>query len=397
MELSQKNLAISESLTLAIDAKAKKMKADGLDVVGFGAGEPDFETPKHIIEAAKQALDKGLTRYTPSSGCLELKKAICEKLKRDNHLDYSPNQIVVSNGAKHSLYNVFQAILNPGDEVIIPSPFWLSYPEMVKMAEGVPVYINTNEDNEFKITAEDLKSAITNKTKAIIINSPSNPTGCVYTEEELSEIASLAVEHQFFVVSDEIYEEFIYDGMKHISIASLGDEIKKLTILINGMSKAYAMTGMRIGYTAADIDVIKVMSNIQSHSTSNANSVAQYASIAALNGPKEPIRKMVEEFSRRRDYIVNRINAIPSLSCKLPKGAFYVMMNIGNIIGKEYRGNKIEGSLSFAELLLEAQKVAVVPGIAFGADHYVRLSYATSMDAIVKGLDRIEKFVTQLA
>ncbi len=396
MELSRKHSDITASLTLEIDAKAKKMKAQGIDVIGFGAGEPDFDTPSFIIEAAKEALDKGYTKYTPSSGIMELKEAICEKLKRDNNLDYEPNEILISNGAKHSLYNIFQAILNPGDEVIIPSPYWVSYPEMVKMADGVPVFVNTLDEHGFRIDIEHLERIITDKTKALIINSPNNPCGCVYDREQLEAIAKLAVEQDFFVVSDEIYDELLYDGAEHISIASLNPEIKERTLLVNGMSKAYAMTGWRIGYAAGNKEIIRVMSNIQSHSTSNPNSIAQYASLAALKGPKDIIKEMVCTFDERRKFMVNRINSIDMISCTRPQGAFYVMLNIKNVIGRTYNGRIIKGSLDFTDALLEAQKVAVVPGVAFGADGYVRLSYATSKENIEKGLNRIEKFIKEL-
>lgn len=396
MELSKKNLNIASSLTLEIDAKAKGMKAQGIDVIGFGAGEPDFDTPSYIIDAAKEALDKGYTRYTPASGILPLRQAICEKLKRDNGINYSTNDIIVSNGAKHSLYNIFQAILNPGDEVIIPSPYWVSYPEMVKMADGIPVFIETLEENNFKMLFHDLERAITNKTKAIIINSPNNPCGCVYDRQQLEEIAELAIKHDFYIVSDEIYEELLYDGKRHISIASLGPEVKDRTLVVNGLSKAFAMTGWRIGYTAGNSEIIKVMANIQSHSTSNPNSIAQYASLAALNGSKDMIANMLGEFDHRRKFMVDRIRSIDGLSCAMPLGAFYVMLNISGIIGKSHNGRIIEGSLDFADILLEAENVAVVPGIAFGADKHIRLSYATSIENISKGLDRIENFIKAL-
>jgi aspartate aminotransferase len=337
-----------------------------------------------------------MTRYTPSSGTLELREAICRKLKRDNNINYAPDEIIVSNGAKHSLYNVFQAILNPGDEVLIPQPYWLSYPEMVKMADGMPVFIETKEENFFKVSVEDLEQAITPKTKAIIINSPNNPNGCVYNEKELAEIAELAVKKEIFIVSDEIYEEMVYDDAEHISIASLNEDIKGFTLTVNGMSKAYAMTGWRIGYTAGPKEVIKIMNNIQSHSTSNPNSIAQYASTVALDAPKNEIKEMIQEFDKRRLYMVDKINSIPYLSCKRPKGAFYVMMNISKAIGKRWGNKEINGSLSFADALLESKKVTVVPGIAFGADSYVRLSYAVSLDKIQKGLDRIHQFINEL-
>jgi len=396
MMLSQKALAINASMTLAIDAKYKKMQSEGMDVVGFGAGEPDFRTPQHIVDAAIEALKKGFTRYTPASGMLELKKAICKKLKEENNIEYTPAQIVISNGAKHSLFNIFQSILNPGDEVLIPSPYWVSYPEFVKMADGVPVFIHTSEENKFKATAEEFEKAITNRTKAIVLNSPGNPTGSFYDIEELKVLADIAISHDLYVVSDEIYEKLIYDGKTFVSIASLGEEIKKRTIVINGMSKAFAMTGWRIGYTASEENIAKIMGNYQSHSTSNPNSIAQYASIAALEGPKDEMKQMIKEFEKRRNYMVERINNIDGLSCIKPDGAFYIMLNIAKLFGKYIDDKKITNSMEFAEYLLEYQKAAVVPGIAFGDDRYIRLSYATSMDNIKKGLDRIEAFVKQL-
>lgn len=398
MGLSKKHLEISESLTLAISARAKAMKAAGLDVIGFGAGEPDFNTPDFIIESAKEALDRGFTGYTSASGTKELKEAICGKLQKDNGLEYNIDQVIVSNGAKHSLYNTLQAILNPGDEVIIPVPYWVSYPELVKMGGGKPVYVETNEEYGFKMEIEELKKVVTPRTKALILNSPSNPTGTVYEKGELEAIAELAVEKGFFIISDEIYEKLIYDGVKHTSIASLGPEIKDLTIVINGMSKAFAMTGWRIGYAAGRKDIIKVMSNIQSHSTSNPNSIAQYASVTALTDPRaeEAIEMMVREFNQRRKYMAEKLNSVNGLSCLLPQGAFYVFLNIGGVIGKSYQNKEIDGSLAFADNLLEAEKVAVVPGVAFWADNFVRLSYATSMDNISRGLKRIERFIGKL-
>jgi aspartate aminotransferase len=391
--LSKKALSISPSSTLAIDAKFKSMKAKGIDVVGFGAGEPDFDTPAHIKEAAIKAINEGFTKYTPASGMPQLREAVCRKFKRDNGLDYSPEQIVVSNGAKHSLVNAFMAICDPGDEVIIPAPFWVSYPEMVKMADGVPVFLNTSEENNFKFTIEDLKKAITAKTRALVLNSPSNPTGMVYSREELKEIAEVAVQNNIYIISDEIYEKLIYDGMEHTSIATFGDEIKDLTIIINGVSKTYAMTGWRIGYTASNAKIAKVMGNIQSHATSNPNSIAQVAAIAALDGPQDDIEVMRKAFIERRDYMVDRINSIEGLSCSKPQGAFYVMMNIKSILGKEFYGRVITNSDEFADVLLEKANVALVPGSGFGAEEYVRWSYATSMQNIVEGLNRIEKFI----
>ena len=395
MNLSRKGLSISPSATLAIDSKAKKLKAEGIDVVGFGAGEPDFDTPVHIKQAAIAAIEAGFTKYTPASGTMTLKEAICAKFKKDNGLDYAPANIVISNGAKHSLVNVFQAICNPGDEVIIPAPFWVSYPEMVKLADGVPVIVYTTEEQGFKFTVDQIRQAVTAKTKAIILNSPSNPTGMVYTREELAELADLAVEKGFYVVSDEIYEKLIYDGKTHVSIASNNEKIKAQTIIVNGVSKTYAMTGWRIGYTASTPEIAKIMSNVQSHATSNPNSIAQKAAEAAISGPQDMVATMVAAFASRRDYMVKRINSMPGLSCVNPNGAFYVMMNISQLMGKELAGLKIQSSDDFANVLLEKANVALVPGSGFGIDTHVRLSYATSQENITKGLDRIEQFLKQ--
>lgn len=395
MELSKKALSISPSSTLAIDAKAKKMKADGIDIIGFGAGEPDFDTPDHIKAAAIKAINDGFTKYTPASGTLELKKAICSKFMKDNGLDYKPSNIVISNGAKHSLVNTFEAILNPGDEVIIPAPFWVSYPEMVKIAGGTPVILSSTEEEGFKLSIEKLQKAITAKTKAIVINSPSNPTGMIYSEDELRAIADIAVSKGIFVVSDEIYEKLIYDGYKHVSIASFNDKIKDLTIIVNGVSKSYSMTGWRIGYTASNEKIASIMGNVQSHATSNPNSIAQKAAQAGLEGPDDVINMMSSEFVKRRDYMVDRINSINGLSCLKPNGAFYVMMNISKLIGKEIDGVKINGSDDFANMLLEKANVALVPGSGFGTDIHVRLSYATSLENIKEGLNRIEKFLNK--
>lgn len=389
-DLSVKNKAITDSVTLAITAKAKKMKTEGIDVISFGAGEPDFNTPLHIREAAIQAINSGQTGYTAAAGLPELKQAICEKFKNDNNLDYLPENIVVSNGAKHSLFNALQTICNPGDEVIVPVPYWVSYPELVIMADATPVLVATPESNGFKYNIENLKKSITSKTKAIIINSPNNPTGTVYTEEDLKQIADLAVENNIYIISDEIYEKLIY-GEKHVSIASLGDEIKEIAIVVNGMSKAYAMTGWRIGYTASRKEIANVMTNIQSHATSNPNTVAQYASIAALKGDQDPINEMVGAFVERRNFMVDKINSIEGLSCRMPDGAFYVMVNISDIIGKSFDAFTVNGSMDFAEYLLNTANVAVIPGIGFGDDNYIRVSYATSMKNIKEGLERIEQ------
>ena len=396
MYLSKKYSSVNPSSTLAIDSKFKAMKASGIDVVGFGAGEPDFDTPEHIRNAAIEAINNGFTRYTPASGTLELKEAVAAKFKRDNNLDYKVENIVISNGAKHSLVNAMGAILNPGDEVIIPAPYWVSYYEMVKINDGVPVVVKASEEDGFLVSAEKLAKAITDKTRAIIINTPSNPTGMIYSEEELRKIADLCVEKNIYVISDEIYEHLIYDGVKHVSIASFNDKIKDLTIIINGVSKTYAMTGWRIGYTASNKEIAKVMANVQSHATSNPNSIAQKAAVAALNGPMDEVYKMREEFDVRRKYMVERINTIEGVSCLMPHGAFYVMMNISKLIGKSYNGKVISGSDSFAEILLDEAKLAVVPCSGFESDIHVRWSYATSMENIKEGLDRLEGFLKNL-
>ena len=398
MQLSKKCMTIAPSLTLEIDAKAKRMKAEGENVIGFGAGEPDFDTPSFIKDAAKEALDKGITKYTPASGTMELRKAICAKLQRKNGLTYEPAQIVVSNGAKHSLFNTFAAILNPGDEVIIPVPFWVTYPELVQFCDGVPVYVESTEENGFVPTIEAIEKAITPKTKAIILNTPSNPSGAIYSEKMIRAIAELAVKNDFFIVSDEIYEELIYDGLKPFSPASVSEEAKAHTIVVNGFSKAYSMTGWRLGYTASTPEIAKAMGSLQSHATSNPNSMAQYAGVVALNDPQAAgeIAKMVQAFDGRRVDMVERINAIEGLSCRKPEGAFYVLMNISKLIGKTFDGKTINGSMDFCEMILEDQKVALVPGIAFGIDQFCRLSYATGEENIKNGLARIAEFVAKL-
>jgi len=396
MVLSKKAEEISPSLTLSITAKAKKMKAEGIDVIGFGAGEPDFNTPKNIQEAAIKAIKDGMTKYTAASGIVELKKAIIQKLKKDNDLSYLSSQIIVSTGAKQCLANVFQAILNSGDEVIIGSPYWVSYPELVKLADGKPVYVKTEENNKFKLTIKNLNRALTSKTKAIVLNSPSNPTGTVYTRDELVEIADFARINNLIIISDEIYEKLLYGSNTHISIASISEDAYIRTIVINGVSKAYAMTGWRIGYAAGSAEIIALMSNIQSHTTSNPNSIAQYASVEALNGDQDEVVKMIEQFKIRRDYMVDRINSINNLSCLKPEGAFYVMVNISNLLNKSIDGKIIKDSIVFSDLLLEKEKVAVIPGIAFGVDDFIRISYATSMENIKKGLDRIARFVNNI-
>ncbi len=397
MIFSRKAEQISSSITLAIDAKAKKMKAEGIDVIGFGAGEPDFNTPENIQSAAIEAIKEGRTKYTAASGINELKLAIAEKFKNDNCLSYLPSQIIVSTGAKQCLANALQAILNPGDEVIIPVPYWVSYPELVKIADGVPVFVETKEENNFKYTIDALEAAITSKSKAIILNSPNNPTGTVYSEEELFAIAEFSRENNLIIISDEIYEKLIYDNEKHTSIAKLSQDAYNRTIVINGMSKSYAMTGWRIGYAAAGNEtIIKLMSNIQSHMTSNANSIAQYASVEALKGSQDTIKYMINEFKKRRDYMVERVNTFKHVSCLKPSGAFYVMVNISKALDKLYNGELIGSSLRFSEILLDEEKVAVIPGSAFGVDSYIRLSYATSIKNIETGLNRIEHFLNSL-
>ncbi|HDQ26385.1 MAG TPA: pyridoxal phosphate-dependent aminotransferase [bacterium] len=385
---------VQASITLAIDAKAKQMIADGIDLVGFGAGEPDFNTPENIKQAGIKAIQDNKTRYTPAAGMPDLKKLIAEKLKKDNGLEYKPGQIVVSCGAKHSLYNIFMAGINPGDEVIVFSPFWVSYVEMVNMAQGVPVFVELDEKKNFEIDFGLLESKISKKTKAMIVNSPSNPTGCVLSEESLKKLAELCVKNKILIISDEIYEKNLYGGKKHISIASLSPGAKALTVVVNGVSKSHAMTGWRIGYTASDDgELTAAMANLQSHSTSNPATMTQYAAMEALKTDDKVVSDMVAEFAKRREYILGRIASIPGLSCVSPDGAFYVFPNFSALLGKEIKGKKIEGSLSLADMLLTEAKVAVVPGIAFGSDVHFRLSYATSMANIEKGLNRIEEFL----
>jgi len=386
-QLAERSTTLTPSLTLAIDAKAKKLKADGVDVCGFGAGEPDFDTPQHIKDACIDALQKGFTKYTPSSGIPELRAAIAEKLKNDNGLDYKPSQVIVNCGAKHSCFNVILATCNPGDEVIIPAPFWLSYPEMVKLAGASPVIVQTSEANGFKLTPDQFRDAMTPATKLIIINSPGNPTGTVYSADELKALAEVALEEDILMLSDEIYEKITYDGTAFTSLASLGKEIYDLTVTVNGFSKAYSMTGWRLGYIAAPEPIAAAIDSIQSHSTSNPTSFAQKGALAGLKGDQSFIGEMVKAFSERRAYMHDRLTKIPGITCVKPMGAFYMLPNIGSFgLGSE----------SFCTKLLEDQKVACVPGIAFGSDAHMRLSYASSMENITKGLDRIEAFCAAL-
>lgn len=398
MFISEKARNISSSLTLAVDAKAKLMKKEGHNIIGFGAGEPDFDTPEYIKLAAISAINQGFTKYTPVGGIEELKTAISNYFEEEIGIKYTSNQIMVSNGAKQCIYNALYCLIDQGDKVLIPSPYWVSYPEMVKLCGGISIFVPTTENNSFMLKAETLEKYIDEKTKVIIINSPNNPCGSVYSKQDLEQIAELAVKNNLFVISDEIYDKLIYDGLKHVSIATCENMLER-TLLINGASKSFAMTGWRIGFAAGPTQLIEAMENFQSHSTSNPNSIAQKASVEALTNlakKDETISKMVNEFSERRTYMVKRINKMKSLSCNLPKGAFYVFMNISGTFNKQYAGRIINNSTDFAEILLENYNVAVIPGIAFGADDYIRLSYATSMENIKIGLDRIEEFVSAL-
>ncbi len=387
MEISDRAAQLTPSLTLSIDSKAKAMKAEGLDVCGFGAGEPDFDTPEHIKEAAIAALHAGFTKYTPSAGLPELRQAIAEKFEADNGISYKPSQIVVSNGAKHSCYNAIMATCQEGDEVIIPAPYWVSYPDMVRLAGAEPVIVPTTERNGWKMRAEDFENAMTPRTKMLILNTPNNPSGAVYTREELEKIVEVAAEEEIYILSDEIYEKLTYDDIPHVSIASLSKEAYDLTITVNGFSKAYAMTGWRLGYLGAPEAVAKAVDNIQSHSTSHATSFAQRGALAALKGDQQPLADMRDEFNLRRGYMFDRITKIPNITAVKPDGAFYLLVNISQL-GLS--------STNFADRLLSKANVAVVPGVAFGDDRTVRLSYATSIDIIKKGLDRFQDFCRTL-
>ncbi|MDD7793815.1 pyridoxal phosphate-dependent aminotransferase [Clostridium sp. 'White wine YQ'] len=394
MILSKKGEAISPSITLAITAKAKEMKANGIDVVSFGAGEPDFNTPKNIRDAAVRAMEEGFTKYTPAAGITNLKKAIATKLYKDNNLTYDESQIIISTGAKQCLANAFLAILNPGDEVLIPTPYWVSYPELTKLADGVPVFIDCKKEDNYKFKVSILEKYITEKTKAILINSPNNPTGTIYTREELKELADFAAAHNLFIISDEIYEKLIYGSEEHVSIASLSKDAYERTIVINGMSKSYSMTGWRVGYAAGPKEVIKVMSNIQSHMTSNVCSISQYAALEALEGPQDDLYSMIKVFQERRDLMSSMLDKMDDISYIYPQGAFYIMVNIESFIGKSYKGKTITDSLTFSNILLDETKVAVVPGAGFGLENYIRLSYATSNSIIEEGLKRLSLFVS---
>ncbi len=394
--LSERVRRIKSSPTLAMDAKAKALKAQGMDIVNFGAGEPDFDTPEHIKEAAIKAIRDGFTKYTPVDGIGELKEAIAAKLRKDNNLEYSKDEIIVSCGAKHSLFNIAQALFSPGDEVIIPSPYWVSYPDQVLLNDAVPVFVKTYEQDNFMLRPDALESKITKRTKALILNSPSNPTGLIYDKKTLEVIARIALKHNIFVISDEIYEKLVYDGAQHVSIASLDKEIKGRVIVVNGLSKSYAMTGWRVGYAAGPKDIIRAMTNIQSQSTSNPTSIAQKAAVAALTDSQDFISLMQAEFDRRRTFLVDGLNSIDGVSCIKPAGAFYVFPNVSKLYGKKANSKEISCSLDIATYLLDSAVIALIHGEVFGEDNYIRISYATSMESIKKGLKRIREAVSNL-
>lgn len=396
MRLSARTRSIKPSPTLSMNAAAKALKAAGEDIINFGVGEPDFDTPDNIKEAAIRAINEGFTKYTAVGGIDELKNAIIEKFKNDNGLSYEKDEILVSCGAKHSLYNIAEALFEQGDEIIIPAPFWVTYPDQVLLNDATPVIAPTSEENSFDLTPDILKDKITSKTKALILNSPSNPTGLAYDRKCLEKIAELAIEHDFYIISDEIYEKLVYDGFEHISIASLGEEIKQRTIVVNGLSKSHSMTGWRLGFTAGPKDITKAMTNIQSQSTSNATSIVQKAAVEALTGPQDFLPVMMTEFDKRRKYMVERLNNMAGVSCKTPVGAFYAFPNMSSFFGKKFDDTVINNSLDMSTYFLKQAKVATVPGSAFGDDRFVRFSYATSMDIIQKGLERIEKALGEL-
>lgn len=397
IEISNRIKTIAPSMTLAISAKANELKAAGVKVINFGVGEPDFKTPEHICLAAKEALDKGYTKYVAAAGLPALKKAVVKKLKVDNNLDYDPSQIIISNGAKHSIFNAIFATINPGDEVLIPKPYWLTYPEVVKSCGGVPEYIYATPRHGYKITAAQVEAAIRPQTKMLIFNSPCNPTGAVYTEDEIRAIAEVCVKHNLIVLADEIYEKLIYGGQTHFSIAECSPEIKEQTIIINGVSKSYAMTGWRLGYLACPENVAKAIASFQSHSTSNVNTMTQYAALAALEGDTKPMDEMIAAFGRRRAKMLEKLDDMKSLNLDYvkPDGAFYVMLLCDRLYGKHYKGNKIHGSMDVADLLLTHKNVAITPGVCFGDDDAVRLSYALSTADMLEGLERIADFARE--
>ena len=396
LELSRKALAVKPSSTLAITAKAKELRQAGIDVVGFGAGEPDFDTPENVCDAAIQAIHDGFTKYTPASGIMELKEAVAGKFASFNKIHYDPDQIVISNGGKHSLTNICMALLNPGDEVIIPAPYWLSYPEMVKLADGIPVFVRGEKEQGYKVNAAQIEPAITPKTKALILNTPSNPTGMIYSREELEAIADVAVRNDIYVIADEMYEYLVYDGLEHVSIASLNEEIYKRTITCSGLAKGYSMTGWRIGYTGSAKEIAKVMGSVQSHATSNPNSIAQKAAVEAITGPQDTVSAMLNEFDARRRYMCRRIKEMPYISALEPKGAFYMFVDLSGVLEKKYKGEQIGSAARFADILINNYQVAAVPCADFGFDDHIRLSYAISIEQIEKGLDRIEEMLKKL-
>lgn len=392
-ELSRQATAVKASTTLAVDSMAKQMKAEGLDVIGFGTGEPDFDTPDSIKEAAVKALKEGQTKYTPAAGIMPLRQAVCRRLKADLGLEYTPNEITIASGAKHNVYIALRALVNPGDEIILPAPYWVTYLESIQMVGGSAVVIDGKEDANFKITPEQLECAITSKSKAFLINNPSNPTGMLYSKEELKALLDVCVDNDLYIISDEIYYALIYGDKEFVSAASFGDDIKKRTILINGVSKSYSMTGWRIGYAAANPEISKVMANYLSHSTGAPATMAQYAAVEALDGPQESVEEMRKVFAQRREYIVERINSIDDVSCIYPDGAFYVMMNVDKLIGRTLGGKVINDGDDFALAFLETAKVAAVPCSGFGAPNYIRFTYATSMENIERGMNRLEEFL----
>jgi len=395
--LSRRAQALKPSPTLAINAKEKLLRAQGLDIAGFGAGEPDFDTPEHIKQAAIDAVNKGFTKYTPVAGIEPLKDAIIEKFKNDNGLTFKREEVIVSCGGKHGLYNLFQALFQEGDEVIILTPYWVSYPPMVELAGAKPVIVDTREEDDYQVTGDLIRKYITSKTKGIVLNYPSNPVGSVYTVENLVQIGRLAVDHNLYIISDEMYEKIVYDGYQHTSIASIDSAFRERTIISNGVSKAYSMTGWRIGYTVGQKEIIAAMSNIQSQSTSNPTSISQYAALAALTGPQDFISMMVGEFQKRRDFLVRELTSIPGVTCYNPRGAFYVFPNFNALLGKRFNERTIDSSAALTELLLEEFHTAVVPGAEFGKEGYLRLSFATSMDVIKTGAERIQKAAASLA
>ncbi|MDO5126870.1 MAG: pyridoxal phosphate-dependent aminotransferase [Eubacteriales bacterium] len=397
LALSEKAQGVKPSSTLAITAKAKDLRAQGIDVVAFVAGEPDFNTPENISMAAIAAIRDGFTKYTPAAGTLELKRAVSEKLAKFNHLDYSPEQIVISNGGKHSLTNAITVITNPGDEFLIPAPYWLSYPEMVKLSGGVPVSVKTKKENGYKVTVDELEAACTERTKALILNTPCNPTGSIYSEDELRAIADFIVRKDIYVIADEMYEYLVYGGNKHVSIASFGEEIYKRTITCSGLSKSYAMTGWRIGYAASPLVIAKLMGSVQSHQASNPNSIAQKAAYEALTGNQDTIMTMVREFEKRSVFLYNEICKLPFVDCIKPEGAFYAFVDCSALIGKKYRGEEITGAGDIGRILIEDYNVAVIPCDDFGIQNHIRLSYAISMEQIEKGVSRIAEFLNALS